>query len=87
MFRESQPRRAFGVLVRGRIQIIKGLQGHPQVLHVLGDGESYGEGIFLDDYPHSTSGMVTEDAELVEVPRDAHRPAGARSIRGCTASW
>lgn len=71
VFRESQPRRAFGVLVRGRIQIIKGLQGHPQVLHVLGDGESYGEGSFLDDYPHSTSGVVTEDAELVEVPRAA----------------
>jgi aspartate ammonia-lyase len=71
VFRESQPRRAFGVLVRGRIQIIKGFQGHPQVLHVLGDGESYGEGSFLDDYPHSTSGMVTEEAELVEVPREA----------------
>lgn len=71
VFRESQPRRAFGVLVRGRIQIVKGLQGHPQVLHVLGDGESYGEGSFLDDYPHSTSGVVTEDAELVEVPRAA----------------
>ena len=26
VFRESQPRRAFGVLVRGRIQIIKGLR-------------------------------------------------------------
>ncbi len=71
VFRESQPRRVFGVLVRGRIQIIKGFQGHPQVLHVLGDGESYGEGTFLDDYPHSTSGIVTEDADVVEVPRDA----------------
>ncbi|HVH13627.1 MAG TPA: cyclic nucleotide-binding domain-containing protein, partial [Longimicrobium sp.] len=71
VFRESQPRRVFGVLVRGRIQITKGFQGHPQVLHVLGDGESYGEGTLLDDYPHSTSGVVTEEAEVVEVPRDA----------------
>jgi aspartate ammonia-lyase len=67
LFRENQPRRAFGVLVRGRVQIFKGDLTH--VLHVLGGGESYGEGSFLDDYPHSTSGLVTEDAELVEVPR------------------
>jgi aspartate ammonia-lyase len=67
LFRENQPRRAFGVLVRGRVQIIKG--DRTNVLHVLGAGESYGEGSFLDDYPHSTSGVVTEDAELVEVPR------------------
>jgi aspartate ammonia-lyase len=70
LFRENQPRRAFGVLVRGRVQIVKGHQGRPQVLHVLGAGESYGEGSFLDDYPHSTSGLITEDAELVEVPRE-----------------
>ncbi|HEU4883363.1 MAG TPA: lyase family protein, partial [Longimicrobium sp.] len=67
LFRENQPRRAFGVLVQGRVQIIKG--DRTNVLHVLGAGESYGEGTFLDDYPHSTSALVTEDAELVEVPR------------------
>jgi aspartate ammonia-lyase len=70
VFRESQPRRAFGILLRGRIQIVKGFQGQPQVLHVLSRGESYGEGSLLDDYPHSTSGVVTEDAEVVEVPRE-----------------
>ncbi|MBW3572572.1 MAG: aspartate ammonia-lyase [Gemmatimonadetes bacterium] len=69
LFRENQPRRAFGVLVQGRVQIVKGPPGPPQILHVLGAGESYGEGSILDDYPHSTSGLVTEDAELVEVPR------------------
>ena len=71
VFRESQPRRAFGVLVKGRVQIVKGFQGRPQVLHVLSEGESFGEGSLLDDYPHSTSGVVTEDAEIVEVPRTA----------------
>jgi aspartate ammonia-lyase len=69
VFRESQPRRSFGVLVSGRVQIVKGFNGRPQVLHVLGAGESYGEGSLLEDYPHSTTGIVTEDAELVELPR------------------
>ena len=81
VFRESQPRRAFGVLVSGRIRIVKGLRGLPEVLHVLVPGESYGEGSLLDDYPHSTTGVVTEDAEMLEVPRErirglaAERPA------------
>ena len=71
VFRESQPRRAFGVLMKGRVQIVKGFNGRPQVLHLLTEGESFGEGSLLDDYPHSTSGVVTEDAELVEIPREA----------------
>jgi aspartate ammonia-lyase len=71
VFRESQPRRAWGVLMKGRVQIVKGFNGRPQVLHLLTEGESFGEGSLLDDYPHSTSGIVTEDAEIVEIPRDA----------------
>ena len=61
VFRESQPRRAFGVLVKGRVQIVTGFNGRPQVLHLLTEGESFGEGSLLDDYPHSTSGVVSEE--------------------------
>ncbi|HEX8906719.1 MAG TPA: aspartate ammonia-lyase, partial [Longimicrobiaceae bacterium] len=68
VFRESQPRRAFGVVLKGRIDIVKGLQGLPQVLHVLGEGESYGEGAMLEDYPHSTSGVAREETEVLEFP-------------------
>jgi aspartate ammonia-lyase len=77
VFRESQPRGAFGILLSGRIEIVKGLQGRPEVLHVLTDGESYGEGSLLDEYPHSTSGVVTEDAEVLEIPRAAIREIAA----------
>jgi aspartate ammonia-lyase len=79
VFRESQPRRAFGILLRGRIEIVKGLVGRPEVLHVLTEGESYGEGSLLDEYPHSTSGLVTEDAEVLEVPRAAIREIAERA--------
>ncbi len=70
LFRESQPRRAFGVLLRGRLQVVKGHRGRPEVLHVLSAGDAYGEGSLLDEYPHSTSGLVTEAAEVVELPRE-----------------
>src|SRR3954468_16335188 len=71
LFRESQPRRAFGILLSGRVDIVKGMKGLPQVLHVLGVGESYGEGSLLEDYPHSTSGLAREDSETLEIPRAA----------------
>jgi aspartate ammonia-lyase len=74
VFRESQPRRAFGILMSGRIEIVKGLSGRPEILHILRPGESYGEGSLLEEYPHSTSGRVAEDAEVVEIARShVHR--------------
>ncbi|HEX8242854.1 MAG TPA: aspartate ammonia-lyase [Longimicrobium sp.] len=81
VFRESQPRRAFGVVLRGRVDIVKGLQGLPQVLHVLGEGESYAEGSLLDDYPHSTSGVVREETEALEVPRERLRAIAEENPR------
>jgi aspartate ammonia-lyase len=70
LFHESQPRRLFGVLVTGRIDVQKGLQGQPRILAVLGAGEVFGEGILLDDYPHNTSGIVRENAVVIELTRE-----------------
>lgn len=70
LFHESQPRRAFGVVLRGRVQIQKGPPSRPQVLYVLDKGASYGESSLLDEYPHSTSGVAIEDAEVLEIPRE-----------------
>ena len=81
VFRESQPRRAFGILISGRIDIVKGLTGRLEVLHVLRPGESYGEGSLLEEYPHSASARVVEEARVFEIERSlveriiAERPA------------
>ncbi len=48
VFHESQPRRAFGVILKGRLELRTGQRGRPTVLAVLGPGESYGEGSLLD---------------------------------------
>jgi aspartate ammonia-lyase len=77
VFRESQPRRTFGILLSGRVEIVKGLQGRREVLHTLAPGESFGEAALLEEYPHSTSGVVTEAAEVVEIPRERIRQIAA----------
>ncbi|MBR9991303.1 MAG: aspartate ammonia-lyase [Gemmatimonadetes bacterium] len=71
IFHESQPRRFWGMLLKGRVSLLKGPRGRPLVIHVMGPGDSFGEGSLLDDYPHSTSALVTESAEVLEIPRDA----------------
>ena len=70
IFRESQPRRVFGILLTGQVSIQKGLRGNPKVLAVLTTGEAYGEGGLLDNYPHSTSALVVDAAEVIEFQRD-----------------
>ncbi|MFW5952160.1 MAG: aspartate ammonia-lyase [Gemmatimonadota bacterium] len=71
VFHESQPRQAFGIVLRGRLELRTGQRGRPTVLATLGPGDSYGEGSLLDDYPHSASAYVREPLEAFEVPRDA----------------
>ena len=71
LFHESQPRRFWGFILQGRVQLQQGPRARPRILHVLGPGESFGEGSLLDDYPHSTSACVLEGTEVFEIEREA----------------
>jgi aspartate ammonia-lyase len=70
IFRESQPRRSVGLLLAGQVAIRKGLHGRPTMLSQLGPRDSYGEGILLDDYPHSTSALVLAEVDALEISRE-----------------
>ena len=71
IFHESQPRRAFGIVLKGRVELQTGQRGRATVLSVLGPGDSFGEGSLLDDYPHSSSAVVRDPTEVLEIPREA----------------
>jgi aspartate ammonia-lyase len=71
LYHEHQPRRFWGMLLKGSIALEKGPRGRRRVLHVLEAGDTFGEGSLLDDYPHSASARVIEPAEVLEIPRDA----------------
>jgi len=73
VFRESEPRRAFGVVLGGRVEIRRGAEPGAEVVFVLHEGDSYGEGSLLEEYPHSTSAVVVDDARVVEISRDKLR--------------
>jgi aspartate ammonia-lyase len=71
IYHESQPRRFWGMVLKGRIALEKGPRGRRRVLYTMEAGDSFGEGSLLDDYPHSVSARVIEPAEVLEIPRDA----------------
>jgi aspartate ammonia-lyase len=71
LFHESQPRRFWGLVLKGRVELRQGPRARHRVVYVLGPGESFGEGSLLDDYPHSTSACVLEGTEVFEISREA----------------
>jgi aspartate ammonia-lyase len=71
LFHEGQPRRRFGIIRSGAVEVRKGRHGQPRTLYTLAPGESFGEASFLDEYPHSTSATVTDAAVVVELSREA----------------
>jgi aspartate ammonia-lyase len=77
IYHESQPRRFWGMLLRGVVVLEKGPRGRPRLLYTLAPGESFGEGSLLDDYPHSSFARVVEAAEVLVVPREAFAAVGA----------
>ena len=91
LFHESQPRRFWGLLLKGRIELQQGPRARPRVVYVMGAGESFGEGSLLDDYPHSTSALVLEGTEVFELSREAlavaasERPALYARLLGLAA--
>ncbi|MEX2611148.1 MAG: aspartate ammonia-lyase, partial [Gemmatimonadota bacterium] len=70
LFHEHQPRRFFGMVLSGSIELHRGPNARPQVLSILRRGDSFGEGSLLEDYPHSTSARVVEPAEVLEISRE-----------------
>jgi aspartate ammonia-lyase len=70
IFHEHQPRRFWGLLLKGRVVLERGPRGRPRVLYTMEPGDSFGEASLLDDYPHSASARVLEAAEVLEIPRD-----------------
>jgi aspartate ammonia-lyase len=77
IYHESQPRRVWGMLLRGSVVLEKGPRGRPRLLYSLSPGESFGEGSLLDDYPHSSFARVVERAEVLIIPREAFAAIGA----------
>ncbi len=92
LFEQNAPRRRLILIVAGRVELFKRTAfGEEKRLALFGRHDFLGEGALMDDYPHSTSARVVENAVLLTLSRDALRalldekPALAAEILSRTA--
>lgn len=70
LFHQYAPRRFFGIILRGRVSLIRGLAGRNVTIACLTEGAMIGETLFIDDLDHSLSGVALEDTDLWIVPKE-----------------
>jgi aspartate ammonia-lyase len=68
LFHEGTRRRWFGVVAQGMVELVRGPEGHARHVAVVGPGGHMGEGLFLDDLPHTVSAIALASTTVVQVP-------------------
>ncbi|MEM6915354.1 MAG: aspartate ammonia-lyase, partial [Verrucomicrobiota bacterium] len=70
LFHESAPRRFFGIVLEGRINLQRGLAGRNVTIACLTEGAVLGESLFIDDLDHSVSGLAVTASHVWVIPRE-----------------
>ena len=69
LFHESAPRRWAGLVVEGKVDIIRGIHGSAKRLAVLASGAFLSESALLDDLPHTTGAFTRKGAVVWQISR------------------
>lgn len=69
LFHESAPRQWLGVVVKGKVDLVRGQHGHSVLVGSAESGAILGEAVMLDDTPHSTSGVTRQGAKMWQISR------------------
>lgn len=70
LFHEASPRQWFGIVLKGKINLQRGLAGRHVTIACLSDGAVIGESLFIDELAHSVSGLALEDVQVWAIPKE-----------------
>jgi aspartate ammonia-lyase len=70
LFHESTPRQWMGIVEEGEVEIAAGVHGAVTRLATLTRGTAFGEGVMLDDLPHSASAIALSEVKVLQVRRE-----------------
>ena len=70
LFHESAPRRFFGIVLKGKINLQRGLSGRNVTIACLTEGATIGESLFIDELAHSVSGLALEEVEVWAIAKE-----------------
>lgn len=69
LFHESSPRKWFGIVLNGKINLHRGLSGRSITIACLTEGAVIGESLFIDELSHSVSGLALDEVEIWAIPK------------------
>ncbi|WP_075090808.1 aspartate ammonia-lyase [Haloferula sp. BvORR071] len=69
LFHESTPRQWMGIVEEGEIEIVAGVHGATTRLATLTRGVAFGEGVMLDDLPHTASAIALSPVKVLQISR------------------
>lgn len=70
-FREGDDAISMFVLERGKVAVVRYVDGEEHLLRQLSQGDCFGEMALLDLYPRSASVIAVETCEAIEIPSSA----------------
>lgn len=71
LFRENQSRVSLFIILKGKVELVKKTPfGKEKLFRIFEHSDFLSEGALMDDNPHSTSGKVVEDAEVLVLTRE-----------------
>jgi aspartate ammonia-lyase len=71
LFHESTPRQWLGLVIEGEVDLVRGQHGQRILIGLAQPGAMLGEGVMLDDSPHSTSAVTHQGAKVWQISRAA----------------
>jgi aspartate ammonia-lyase len=69
LFHESTPRQWLGIVLEGEVDLVRGQHGQTVSVGLAQPGALLSEGVMLDDYPHGTSAVTRQGAQLWQISR------------------
>jgi len=69
LFHESMPRQWLGLVMEGEIDLVRGQHGSSVLIALAQPGAMLGEGVLLDDTPHSMSAVTHQGATVWQISR------------------
>src|SRR6185295_12498653 len=69
LFHESTPRQWLGLLIEGEVDLVRGQHGQSTLIGSAQSCAVLGEGVMLDDTPHSTSALTHQGATVWQISR------------------
>jgi aspartate ammonia-lyase len=69
LFHESTPRQWLGIVIEGEVDLVRGQHGQRILIGLAQPGAMLGEGVMLDNSPHSTSAVTHQGAKVWQISR------------------